>query len=536
MRGTLSVVTSALYDAGMRLRRRPNDRARSRMSLGLNIVLVLGVAVAATAVFGAGLWLVLGRPPIRQVSGWTTANSFEFAKVVLALVGGAGAVVALVVAYRKQRLGEVADQREDIKLFAERFTKAADQLGSDKAPVRLAGMYALKDLGQGTPSQRQTIVNVLCAYLRMPYLPPVPRDLIGTGDVSGESETPSSAGDQVFVAAMPTSPVDRPENERRHQERQVRLTAQRILAAHLRPGEVPEHPVDTYWKGIDLDLTGATLLEFDLSKCQIQAARFGQAEFGGNARLDGAVFFGDVGLDRAVFGEDVSFNGAVFGGLALCDGAEFGGSASFDGATFKGDVKLDAAGFGGEVRFDRAVFGGDVSFDAVAFGGFVSFDGAEFGGSASFDGATFNGDIRFGRAVFGGDVSFDGAEFGGFALFGEAKFDEFASFEGTGFNGDAKFDGAEFGGFALFGGIRLGGARFGGNVSFAEAKFQDASFDGVRVRLDIRPRHEQVWPEGLGVVEPPAGDVGQLPDREGRWGYLTSTNTSEDSPTAEPEA
>ena len=34
----------------------------------------------------------------------------------------------------------------------ELYTKAADQLGSDKAPVRLAGLYALERLAQDNPS------------------------------------------------------------------------------------------------------------------------------------------------------------------------------------------------------------------------------------------------------------------------------------------------------------------------------------------------------------------------------------------------
>jgi hypothetical protein len=62
-----------------------------------------------------------------------------------------------------------------IERVTDLYTKAADQLGSEKAPVRLAGMYALERLAQSTPEQRQTIVNVLCAYLRMPYAPSEPR-------------------------------------------------------------------------------------------------------------------------------------------------------------------------------------------------------------------------------------------------------------------------------------------------------------------------------------------------------------------------
>jgi hypothetical protein len=177
-----------------RRRRGTGSRQRMLLSLGANIAVLLTVAMLATAGIGVLLWWALGHPSL-QGSAWTVANSFDFAKVVLAIVGGIGAVVALVVAYRKQHLGEAAEFREDTKLFAERFTKASDQLGSDKAPVRLAGMYALESLAQGTPEQRQMIVNVLCAYLRMPYLPPAAPSPNGSTRTSDLLLRPKGRGD-----------------------------------------------------------------------------------------------------------------------------------------------------------------------------------------------------------------------------------------------------------------------------------------------------------------------------------------------------
>src|SRR5436305_1026584 len=54
----------------------------------------------------------------------------------------------------------------------ERFATAADHLGSDKpSAVRLAGVYAMAGLADDWDENRQTCVNVLCAYLRMPYEP-----------------------------------------------------------------------------------------------------------------------------------------------------------------------------------------------------------------------------------------------------------------------------------------------------------------------------------------------------------------------------
>jgi hypothetical protein len=74
-------------------------------------------------------------PSTGSATAWTVTNTFDAMKIVLAVVGGIGGVVALTVAYRRQHLGETAEQREDTKLFTDRFTKAAELLGSDKAAV-----------------------------------------------------------------------------------------------------------------------------------------------------------------------------------------------------------------------------------------------------------------------------------------------------------------------------------------------------------------------------------------------------------------
>ena len=112
------------------------------------------------------------------------------------------------------RLADLNESDAAERRITELYAKAVEQLGSDKAPVRLGGLYALERLAQNTLSQRLTVVNVLCAYLRMPYGPVRSPD----GD---EHEAP-------------------PEHA---QETQVRIAAQRILALHLRPG-----PLGTQWR------------------------------------------------------------------------------------------------------------------------------------------------------------------------------------------------------------------------------------------------------------------------------------------------
>ncbi len=167
------------------------------------------------------------------------------------------------------------------------YTKAAEQLGHDKAAVRLAGLYALERLAQDNPAHRQTIVNVICAYLRMPYTPPPPPD--PEQERQGSPPPAPAAGPALPNATdnTPSTAGTDPEGER-----QVRLTAQTILTGHLRDTRTPDQretrrPASArFWEDMHIDLTGATLMNFDFYRCHAIQARFVGATFTGDAGFD----------------------------------------------------------------------------------------------------------------------------------------------------------------------------------------------------------------------------------------------------------
>jgi hypothetical protein len=156
-------------------KRRPGE---FRLRFGWHLALWLALAVTVAVGSGAALWWALGSPNL--AAGFEARDRFELIKVALAVAAGVGGVVALVVASRKLHLSEAehgreedAARREDTKLFNERFGNAADQLSSDKSAARLAGAYAMAGLADDWEEGRQTCIDVLCAYLRMPYTPTV---------------------------------------------------------------------------------------------------------------------------------------------------------------------------------------------------------------------------------------------------------------------------------------------------------------------------------------------------------------------------
>nr|WP_069625970.1 pentapeptide repeat-containing protein [Streptomyces niveus] len=359
--------------ANRRSRSAPNDRDLRLWKVGRALTLSFATAVLVAGGVFYGLVVLLDFKEIDTTGKLDAKTLFDLVKLSFGVVAGAGALVALVVAYRRQRVDEAGAHREATRLHTERFSQAVDKLGSDSPAVRLGGVHALAGLADDAPDQslRQTCIDVLCAYLQLPF-------------------TPDPGND----------PAHQEEHHRYLALRKVRHTILRLIGDHYR------RPKGTHrsWQGCDLDLTGVNI--------------------DGNMDFSNAAFSGGkVDFRSAVFsGGKVDFHGATFSGGTVHFGlAKFsGGTVGFLGAVFSGGtVSFRSAVFsGGEVDFHRAKFsGGTVGFlGAVFSGGTVSFRSAVFsGGMVHFHGATFSGGtVHFSLAKFSsGEVHFHGATFSG---------------------------------------------------------------------------------------------------------------------------
>jgi uncharacterized protein YjbI with pentapeptide repeats len=279
----------------------------------------IAALILVPVVLGSALAVAL---LLALVDAATVGDQIDLIKTGLAIGAGTGGAVGLVLAGRRQwsteqahRVTEqsAADARHDAteRRITDLYSKAADQLGSDKAAVRLAGLYSLERLAQDNPPLRQTVVNLLCAYLRMP------------------SETASE------------------------QEIEVRRAAQRIFATHLRV--VDGQLSDAYWPRITLDLTGAVLHHFELKDARLREGRFGGTRFVGTTWFDGVRFDGDAVFGGATFEKSASFRSARFGGEARFRDAKFAGPADFGGAEFAERPSFDGAGFAEAPVIDPSV-------------------------------------------------------------------------------------------------------------------------------------------------------------------------------------
>lgn len=331
-------------------------------------------------------WLVPG--PASGDEGWLAPI-----KVALTVAAGVGAAVALVVAYRKQRLAEraeprdvAADQRERERSYRDRYASATEQLGSSNSTVRLAGVYALANLADQWLEGRHQCVEVLCSHLRVPWSP---EGTVGESTITLQQPSVSGGTRTTTYIATPG-------------ELEVRKTILRLIGRHLLPDHLRAAD-NASWSTIPLDLQGAHLPALDWRNCQIPKIDFIGAEFIGDAKFDNATFAGDVDFvgysgfeGRASpggiwFREDAGFNHATFSKTASFNGATFDGGAWFVGATFASESKFNDVKFRGGAGFDGATFTEVAWFDDVAVTGDTGFVMATFQNTARFDNGRFSG-------------------------------------------------------------------------------------------------------------------------------------------------
>ncbi|MFI6292800.1 hypothetical protein ACIBEJ_14515 [Nonomuraea sp. NPDC050790] len=277
-------------------------------------------------------------------------------------------MVALVVAYRRQLVAEATSKlehgkegRERDRVLNERFGSAATQIGDDQPTVQLAGIHAMAALADDRPEQRQTCINVLCGFLRMPYQPDPGPD--------------APAAEQIGYA----------------QRRNVRHTAIEVIRDHLSPAAS-----GPFWHDCHFDLRGTVFDGGDFTwavvpeGCSLNflGAKFvaGTTDFYGLRCYGGVVNFWRVEF----MGGEVRFWGAEFlsGGFGECTFS--GGKVDFGSKHF-GDGESWSTVFAADTGFLRCKFTGtEVLFTGATLkSGRVRFDGAEFsGGRVDFAGVS----------------------------------------------------------------------------------------------------------------------------------------------------
>ena len=151
-------------------------------SVRLPALLILGgltfVVFVAACVLVVPAWLVARDTTVSTLEPEQLANAKNSVRTTL-IQGLVGLTALVGIAVAWQQLQADRDQwqtdrqqlQEQLTLtrqgqVAERFTRAVEQLGSDKVDVRLGGIYGLEQIAKQSSKDRLQVFEVLSAYVR----------------------------------------------------------------------------------------------------------------------------------------------------------------------------------------------------------------------------------------------------------------------------------------------------------------------------------------------------------------------------------
>ena len=331
----------------------------------------------------------------------------------------------------------------------ERYTKAVEQLGDEKAPVRVGGVYTLVGLVdewleeesirkyEDRLKEGQVIINNLCAYIRSPFT-------LATRYDELNEDNPTSDG--VYKDNQQKFYIDKAELKA---EADVRRGIIKEIHDRL---QGPDANTPGIWSDFEYDFSGSTFFySIDLrNSYYTKSVTFrgstyqDWADFRGSTYQEEAHFYGSTYQDWA------DFRGSTYGGEAdfrnstYQDWADFGGS-TYQWAHFRSSIYQGRADFCDSTYQEEADFGGSTYQEEADFGGstyqwanfsgstyqWANFSGSTYRGQAYFSDSTYRGQAYFSDSTYRGQAHFRSSIYQGRADFGDSTYKDVADFSGS---------------------------------------------------------------------------------------------------------
>ena len=335
--------------------------------------------VFVTGITGGAFALLL---PIAVKSTTTGVGGLRHS--ILLATGGLLAILTLGETRRKNDIDKRKNKQEKRKNDKdhrrqvraerrERYTKAVEQLGDEKAPIRMGGVYTLVGLVdewlkdesikkyEDRLKEGQVIINNLCAYVRSPFTLASHYDELS-------KDIPSSKG--IYERKEQEFYVDKATLD---SEADVRLSIIKEIHDRLQGPEVNTPGV---WSDFEYDFSGSTFFyPIDLTNSYyIKPINFSCSTYQGGADFTGSTyqgrradFTGSTYRSRATFSHSTyqggaNFSGSTYRGWAIFSGSTYRGRATFNGSTYQGRATFSHSTYQDETDLSGSIFYQEVYF------------------------------------------------------------------------------------------------------------------------------------------------------------------------------
>ena len=465
--------------------------------------------VLVTGITGGAFALLL---PIAVKSTTTGVGGLRHS--ILLATGGLLAILTLGETRRKNDIDKRKNKQEKKKNDKdhrrqvraerrERYTKAVEQLGDEKAPVRMGGVYTLVGLVdewledesiekyEYRLKEGQVIINNLCAYIRSPFTLAsryyeLSQDTPTTEVIYKNDQQKSHKKWQIISNNLyacirsrftPDSrhddlSQDNPKASYKNREQEfyadkatleseadVRLSIIKEIHDRL---QGPEENTPGTWSDFEYDFSGSTFFyPIDLTNSYYAKP----INFSGSIYQEGADFRGSTYQEGADFSDstyegEVDFAGSAYHGRVDFAGSTYQGWADFAGSTYqyvtfstsdRHSTYQDVADFAGSTYHGRVDFAGS-TYQYVTFStstisdrqsiyqDVVNFSGSTYEDNAIFIGSTYAKDVTFSTSDYQKVVNFSDSIYYGRADFSGSTHQNETYFEESIFYRETYFD------------------------------------------------------------------------------------------------
>ena len=253
----------------------------------------------------------------------------------------------------------------------ERYTKAVEQLGDEKASIRMGGIYTLTRLvddwleEESLPKverlkEGQVIINNLCAYIRSPFTLASYYDELSKDAPKANGIYKDRKQDFYTDKAIFDSEAD------------TRLSIIKEIHDRLQISE--ENPWDS-WSNFEYDFSGS-------------------------------IFFYPVDLTKSYYKKPINFSGSTYRKEANFRGSIYEGGANFTDSTYQGRADFRGSTYQGGADFRGSIYTGWAGFSGSIYTGWADFRSSTYQGRADFRSSTYKSEAEFSRSIFYSETYF----------------------------------------------------------------------------------------------------------------------------------
>ena len=401
--------------------------------------------VLTTGITGGAFALLL---PIAVKSTTTGVGGLRHS--ILLATGGLLAILTLGETRRKNDIDKRKNDQEKDKNDKdhrrqvragrrERYTKAVEQLGDEKAPVRMGGVYTLVGLVdewlkdesikkyEDRLKEGQVIINNLCAYIRSPFTLASHYD-----ELSKPSPTPKG----IYKGKKEKFYADKATLD---SEADVRLSIIKEIHGHLQ-GSGKNTP--GAWSDFEYDFSGSAFFyPVDLTKSYYKnPAIFNNSHYHKKVDFSGSIYNSQVSFRGSIYKKKVTFSSfksrSTYKGEANFSKSIYLGLAEFSGSIYEKDVIFSTSGFT-PTDWDEDDLNGST------YKGKANFSNSIYKGLANFSDSTYEKEVifsaPFARSTYKGEADFRSSTYQDKAVFSGSIYQVLTYFSGSIFYSETYF-------------------------------------------------------------------------------------------------